>query len=319
MEMEFKDTERRRRFLLLVIGAALAAAAGFGAFTMAGGGKNNAPVITDSVLVAARDIPARQAVTADDVTVRQVPIDEVLPQSYKESGLVVGRLTAVPVYSDQQMTPNLFATADAESDFSILGPDEEVTLTSPYWRAVSVEVPTNRAVGGEISAGQHVDLVISVDIQVMAIDDEGNYQKIDTATEEGLTSGKATKITMQDLEVLKADAGEGMYILKVDLTQAEQISHVIQMAPDSFTLVLRPDTDTRPVDPETYGVTTDSLVMTYLFPVPQLIDLGALLGDPDLTPTAPSGSPAPDASPDPNASPAPEESPAASPEATPAT
>jgi Flp pilus assembly protein CpaB len=318
MEMEFKDTERRRRFLLLVIGAALAAAAGFGAFTMAGGGKNNAPVITDSVLVAARDIPARQAVTADDVTVRQVPIDEVLPQSYKESGLVVGRLTAVPVYSDQQMTPNLFATADAESDFSILGPDEEVTLTSPYWRAVSVEVPTNRAVGGEISAGQHVDLVISVDIQVMAIDDEGNYQKIDTATEEGLTSGKATKITMQDLEVLKADAGEGMYILKVDLTQAEQIAHVIQMAPDSFTLVLRPDTDTRPVDPEGYGVTTDSLVMTYLFPVPQLIDLGALLGDPDLTPTAPSGSPAPDASADPNASPAPEESPAASPEATPA-
>jgi len=318
MEMEFKDTDRRRRVLLLVIGAALAAAAGFGAFTMAGGGKNNTPVITDAVLVAARDIPARQAVTADDVTVRQVPIDEVLPQSYKESGLVVGRLTAVPVYSDQQMTPNLFATADAESDFSILGPDEEVTLTSPYWRAVSVEVPTNRAVGGEISAGQHVDLVISVDIQVMAVDDEGNYQKIDTATEEGLTSGKATKITMQDLEVLKADPPEGMYILKVDLTQAEQIAHVIQMAPDSFALVLRPDTDTRPVDPEGYGVTTDSLVMTYLFPVPQLIDLGALLGDPDLTPTAPSGSPAPDASADPNASPAPEESPAASPEATPA-
>ena len=80
MEMEFKDTERRRRVLLLVIGAALAAAAGFGAFTMAGSGKNNTPVITDSVLVAARDIPARQAVTADDVTVRQVPIDEVLPR-----------------------------------------------------------------------------------------------------------------------------------------------------------------------------------------------------------------------------------------------
>ena len=95
---------------------------------MAGGGRNNTPVITDSVLVAARDVPARQAVTADDVTVRQVPIDEVLPQSYKETGLVVGRLTAVPVYSDQQMTPNLFATADAESEFSILGPDDEVTL-----------------------------------------------------------------------------------------------------------------------------------------------------------------------------------------------
>jgi Flp pilus assembly protein CpaB len=315
MEMEFKDTDRRRRILLLVIGAALAAAAGFGAFTMAGGGRNNTPVITDSVLVAARDIPARQAVTADDVTVRQVPIDEVLPQSYKEAGLVVGRLTAVPVYSDQQMTPNLFATSDAERDFSILGPDEEVTLDSPYWRAVSVEVPLNRAVGGEISAGQHVDLVISVDIQVMGIDDEGNYQKIETATQEGLTSGKSTKITLQDLEVLKADPPEGMYILKVDLNQAEQIAHVIQMAPDSFALVLRPETDTRPVDPETYGVTTDSLVMTYLFPVPQLIDLSQLLGEP-VTPTAPTGTPGPDESPSPDESPAPDESP--DPEATPA-
>ena len=314
MEMEFKDPERRRRILLLVIGAALAAAAGFGAFTMAGGGRNNTPVITDSVLVAARDIPARQAVTADDVTIRQVPIDEVLPQSYKDTGLVVGRLTAVPVYSDQQMTPNLFATADAESEFSILGPDDEVTLDSPYWRAVSVEVPLNRAVGGEISAGQHVDLVISVDIQVLAIDDEGNYQKIDTATQEGLQSGKSTKITLQDLEVLKADPPEGMYILKVDLNQAEQIAHVIQMAPDSFAMVLRPETDTRPVDPEAYGVTTDSLVMTYLFPVPQLIDLSELLGEP-VTPTAPSGSPSPDGSPAPGESPGPEESPA--PEATP--
>src|SRR5687768_13663319 len=105
MEMEFKDTERRRRLLLIVVGVLLAAAAGWGAFMLASGGRGSAPAITEPVLVAARDIPARQAVTADDVTVRQVPIDEVLDQSYTEAGLVVGRLTAVPVYEDQQMTP----------------------------------------------------------------------------------------------------------------------------------------------------------------------------------------------------------------------
>ena len=154
-----------------------------------------------------------------------------------------------------------------------------------------MEVPLNRAVGGEISAGQHVDLVIGVDIQVLAVDDEGNYQKIDTASQEGLMSGKSTKITMQDLEILKADPPEGMYILKVDLHQAEQIAHVIQMAPvRSPSCCAR--TDTRPVDEETYGVTTDGLVMTYLFPVPQLLDLSELLGEP-VTPTAPSGTPAP--------------------------
>ncbi|MEO6350743.1 MAG: RcpC/CpaB family pilus assembly protein, partial [Candidatus Limnocylindrales bacterium] len=210
MEMEFKDTARRRRILMIVVGVVLAAAAGWGAFMLASGNKSAAPVITEPVLVAARDIPARQAVTADDVTVRQVPLDEVLSQSYKESNLVIGRLTAVPVYTDQQMTPNLFATSTADSNFSILGPDEEVTLDSPYWRAVSVEVPTNRAVGGEITAGQHVDLIVSVEIQVLGLDTEGNYVRIDTATQEGLQSGKSTKITFQDVAVLKADAAEGM-------------------------------------------------------------------------------------------------------------
>jgi Flp pilus assembly protein CpaB len=314
MEMEFKDTDRRRRILLIVVGVVLAGAAGWGAFMLANGKSNAAPVVTEAVLVAARDIPARQQVAADDVTVRQVPIDEALSQSYKEAALVVGRLTAVPVYEDQQMTPNLFATSTADTDFSILGPDDEVTLDSPYWRAVSVEVPANRAVGGELKSGQHVDLVVSVDIQVLAVDSEGNYQNIDTATQEGLQSGKSTKITYQDVEILKSDPDNSMYVLKVDLHQAEEIGHVIQMAPDSFTMVLRPETDTRAADTTDYGTTTDRLVMTYLYPVPQLIDLSQLLGHP-VTPTAPDGSPDPSGSPEPGESPA--ASPEASPEATP--
>ena len=312
MEMEFKDTERRRRLLLIVVGVLLAGAAGWGAFMLAngGGGGGTAPTITEPVLVAARDIPARQAVTADDVTIRQVPIDEVLDQSYTEAGLVVGRLTAVPVYADQQMTPNLFATNAADADFRILGPDEEVTLDSPYWRAVSVEVPANRAVGGEITAGQHVDLIVSVDIRVLTQNPEtGEFEEINTATEDGLMSGKSTKITYQDLEVLKADADENMYILKVNLHQAEEIGHVVQEAPDSFMIVLRPETDTRAVDTSQLGTTTDRLVMTYLFPAPQLIDLSQLLGAP-ITPGTPGAGGAPPASP----SPAPGASPSPSPE-----
>lgn len=315
MEMEFKDTERRRRILLIVVGVVLAGAAGWGAFMLANGNKASAPVITESVLVAARDIPARQAVVADDVTIRQVPIDEVLSQSYKEAGLVVGRLTAIPVYTDQQMTPNLFATSAADADFSILGPDEQVTLDSPVWRAVAVEVPPNRAVGGEIASGQHIDLIVSVDFVMYGLDTEGNYVTIDTATQEGLQSGKSTKITLQDIEVLKADPPENMYVLKLNLHQAEQIAHVIQEAPDSITLALRPDTDTRPINPPEYGETTDSIVMTYLFRVPRLADLTELLGIP-ITPTAPTTSPSPAGSPGPEESPV--ASPAASPEASPA-
>jgi Flp pilus assembly protein CpaB len=307
--MEFKDTGRRRRLLLIGVGVALALAAGYGAFQLASNGNRAAQVIKEAVLVAARDIPARTQITADDVTTRAVPIDEALAQSYKEPGDVVGRLTSVPIYADQQITPNLFATATADTEFSILGPDETVAPDSEYWRAVAVSVPPERAVDGQIHDGQHVDLFISVQINVLAVDPEGNYQRVETASQEGLQSGKSTKITIQDLEVLKADADEHMYILRVTLHQAEQIYHVVQEAPDSFSLALRPEEDTRAVDTTDYGMTSDRLIMTYLFPVPQLLDLSQLLGQPVPTPQvgpqpSPSASPAAPA-PSPSAAPTP--------------
>ena len=86
-----------------------------------------------------------------------------------------------------------------------------------------LQVPAERAVGGQIKSGEHVDLFVSVDIKVIALDPEGIYQVVDTADQNGLSSGKSTKITYQDVEVLKADPDAAMYVLKVDLHQAEQI------------------------------------------------------------------------------------------------
>jgi Flp pilus assembly protein CpaB len=310
MEMEFKDTGRRRRLLLIGLGAALAIAAGYGAFRLASNGTQAPQVIKESVLVAAHDITARTTLTADDVTTRDVPIDEILSQSYHDPADVIGRVTSVPIYADQQMTPSLFATATADSEFSILGPDETVAPDSQYWRAVAVNVPPERAVDGQIQDGQHVDLFVSVDIDILAVDPEGNYQTVDTATTDGLVPGKSTKITIQDLEVLKADPDTNMYILRVDLHQAEQIYHIVQVAPDSFSLALRPDEDTRADDPTQYGTTTNSLIMTYLFRVPQLLDLNALLNGQPL----PSPSFVPGPSPTPAGSPAaPSPSPSAAP------
>ena len=305
MEMEFKDTGRRRRLLLIGLGLALALAAGYGAFQLASNGNRAAPVVKETVLVAARPIEARTVLTADDVTTRDVPIDEVLAQAYRVPADVIGRITSVPIYSDQQITPNLFATTAADAEFSILGPDETIAPDSEFWRAVAVSVPPERAVGGQIQDGQHVDLFISVQIDVLAIDPEGNFQRVETATQDGLQSGKSTKITIQDLEVLKADPDENLYILRVDLHQAEQIYHVVQEAPDSFSLALRPEEDTRSADTTEYGTTSDRLIMTYLFPVPQLIDLSQLLGEPVPTPVV-GPQPSPSASPvAPSPSPAP--------------
>jgi hypothetical protein len=226
----------------------------------------------------------------------------------------------VPIYSEQQMTPNLFATTSANSDFSILGPNELVTADSPAWRAVALEVPANRAVGGDIKAGDHVDVIVSVEIDVLMQNDQGQYEQTDTANAQGFQTGESTKLTFQDLEVLKSSPDDNMYVLKVDLHQAEQIAHVQQLAPDSFSLALRPGEDTRSEDTSQYGTTTDRLIMTYLYPAPQVLDLSKLLG-PAVSPV-PGGSPipggggTPSSSPTPTSpseSPGPDESPAASP------
>jgi Flp pilus assembly protein CpaB len=300
---------------MILLGVALALVAGWGAFMLAQSGQGPTQVIEESVLVAARDIPARTPITADDVTVRLVPIDEILPQSYTSATDVIGRVTAINVYTDQQITPNLFATSAAGAEFSILGPDEEVTEDSPFWRAVAVSVPNERAVGGSLEAGQHVDLFVSVDIQVLAQNPEtGLFEVITTATEDRLASGKSTKITFQDLEVLKADPDTSLYTLKVSLKQAEEIYHVNQLAPDSFSLAMRPEEDTRIADTTEYGETTDRLIMTYLYPVPQLIDLTQLLGPPhpggEGFPVPVLPTPGPDASPTPEPEASPEPSPA---------
>lgn len=318
MEMEFKDPTRRRRMVFVTVGLAVAAIAGVGAFTLASGGNAPAPEAAKrAVLVAAHDVAARTTLAVEDVTIRQVPVDEALSAAYTEAGLVVGRVTAVPIYTDQQMTPNLFASDQAGTDFSILGADQQVTADSPYWRAVAVQVPDERAVGGEIKAGDHVDLFVSVDIKVLMVDPEGNYQTVDTADANGMQSGKSTKITYQDVEVLKADTDAAMYVLKVDLHQAEQIYHVVQEAPDSFSLALRPQADTRVADPSQYGVTTDRLVMTYLYPVPQLVDLTQLLGGQSTTYRPPQYGSLPPPAPAPGSSPAPTTAPSPSPVASP--
>lgn len=308
MEMEFKDTARRRRLLLIGLGLALALAAGYGAFQLASNGSRPPEVAKETVLVAAHDIPARTQLTVDDVTLRDIPVDQILGLAYRSPADVAGRVTSVPIYADQQMAPNLFATAAADAEFSILGPDETIAPDSVFWRAVALRIPPERAVAGQIEDGQHVDLFVSVQIDVLAVDPEGNYQHIDTATQDGLMSGQSTKITFQDLEVLKTDPDNNMYILKVDMHQAEQIYHITQVAPDAFSLALRPDEDTRSDDTSQYGTTTDRLIMTYLYPVPQLLDLSKLLGGGGPLPTPAVGpSPTPGGSPlpTPEASPAP--------------
>ncbi|HVM30292.1 MAG TPA: Flp pilus assembly protein CpaB [Candidatus Limnocylindrales bacterium] len=322
------DSGRRRRFVLMLLGVVLALSAAGGVYVL---GQQNVSqpgeeVEMTDVLVASREIAARTTLTPDDVVVQSVPADAVLEQAYRSDERAIGRVTGVTIYPGQQITPNLFATAAADAPFDILGEDEEITDDSPYWRATAVFVPKERAVGGQLRAGQRVDLVVTVEFgqPYKAVLDpetgEVTYEEVpaiavtdpDSGETEALTGGRSTRVAVPDLMVLQADPDQNFYILKVTLEQAEQIAHINQIAPDGFSLVLRPEQDNRTFDPGQYGETTDRIILKYVYPVPMMPDLGELLGvpiDPVIASPSP-GEPEPGESPEPEPEPEPEPSPA---------
>jgi Flp pilus assembly protein CpaB len=291
MAIEFRDRSARRRRLMLIVGVLCALLAGYWAYSLSAAATRDRAAQEPpkrTVVVAAHEIGSRTVVGEADVTTRQIVDDASLAQAFADPAAVVGRVTSVALLPGQVLYPNVLVTTAEGAPFSILAPDDVPTADAPYWRAVSVQVPRERAVGGQIVAGQRVDLFVTLRIQVCVRDAGGACQ--DVPTSEGYETGDATKVAFQDLEVLQARPDESMYILKVDLDQAEAISHVAAVSPSAFSLALRPDGDARIADNSSMGETNDRIILQFGLPLPELINLRVLAGgDVDPFPTVAPG------------------------------
>jgi Flp pilus assembly protein CpaB len=289
MEMEYRDPAKRGKFIV-VIGILLAVAAGGAAFYLINQAQQKAGQGTlqkTEVVVAVQPIPARKPVEAGDVEVREVPLDPSNSDAivFRQPDQVIGRVLAVTVLKDQILTQNMLAGAAAGAQFSILEPGSQA------WRAVSLTVPDERAVGGLLQPGMTVDVLMSATVNVpQSLLDAGRYY-----------TDKSTKITYQNMVIL-ARAGQ-FYVVKATLDVAEEISHLMAAGNATFSLIMRPEADIRNVDVSKLGETTNKLISKYGLPVPEVFPPGR-----GAIPTPP---PAP--SPDPNASPAPSAVPSASP------
>ena len=114
-----------------------------------------------------RAIPARQAITSDDVAIREVPIDATNAAGIATKVAdVVGRIPAVTILQGQAVTMNMLASTTAGGVFSILGPNETVGPDSELWRAISLTVPDDLAVGGLLKAGETVDIFVTAVVNV---------------------------------------------------------------------------------------------------------------------------------------------------------
>jgi Flp pilus assembly protein CpaB len=294
MEMEYRDPSKRGRWVILV-GVILAlAAGGFSFFLINQAQQNagNAGAETIPAVVATRAIPPRKPIEAADVAVAQVPIAATPAEGVlTDPNVLVGRVLAVPVFAGQIVTTNLLASTTAGGQFSILGPDETIGPDSEAWRAVSLTVPDDRAVGGVIQANMTVDVFVTATVNVpQSVLDAGRYY-----------TDKSTKITYQDMLIL-ARTGS-FYIVKATLPVAEEISHLQATGNAQFSMVLRPETDTRLVNVGPLGATTNRIITRYGLPIPENYPAGQ--GPIVTPPPIPSITPPPSApaSADPGASP----------------
>ena len=242
MEMEYKDPSRRGRYIV-IIGVILALVAGAAAFYLISTAQQQAGqagLQRVSVVVALQTIPARKIIEAADLEVREVPLDPTNAQGIVSTpDRVIGRVPAVTILAGQMVTTNLLASSTEGGQFSVLGPDESVGPDTPVWRAISMTVPDDRAVGGLLTPNQTVDVFVTASVNVLTDSEVG-------IGEEGYYSDRSTKISYQNMLIL-AKAGQS-YILKAPIDVAEEISHLQATGASSFSFALRPDVDTRQVD-----------------------------------------------------------------------
>lgn len=295
MEMDYRDQGRRGKFIV-IFGIILALVAGGAAFYLINNAQQQAgqgALEKVPVVVAVRAIPARKPIEAADVVVREVPIDPTNAQGIVSTpDRVIGRVSSVTILAGQLITTNLLASSSTGGQFSILGPTETVGPNSEAWRAISLTVPDERAVGGLIEAGDTVDVFVTATVNVpQSILTAGTYY-----------TDKSTKVTYQDMVIL-AKAGT-FYIVKATLAVAEEISQLEASGNASFSFALRPAEDTRILDASKLGATTNRIIQKYGLPIPETYPAGngpVLPPPPIVYPTAPP-SPSPATSPAPSGS-----------------
>ncbi|HEU4672434.1 MAG TPA: Flp pilus assembly protein CpaB [Candidatus Limnocylindrales bacterium] len=264
MELEYKDNSRRGRYVI-ILGFVLALAAGAAAFYLINQAQQQAaagPAQRVNVVVAARTISARETITADAVTLKEVPLDIADTSTFGDVNQVINRVPAVTILSGQPVTANLLASTSEGGQFSVLKPEETVSPDSPFWRAVAITVAPDLAVGGLLKPGMTVDVFLTASVTVPpSLETSGRY-----------VSDKTTKIVYQDVEILARE--QDYYIIRLPLAQAEEIAHLQATAAVTFTLALRPAEDTRVADASGLGETTNLIISRYGLPIPQPITVG---------------------------------------------
>jgi pilus assembly protein CpaB len=111
-------------------------------------------------VVATRDIPARTAITAGMVEIKQVPVDDRSDLAFSDTSQVVGQVTRYPIAEGEHILSTKVvaltgAAAEGESLSFVVPPD---------MRGVAITVDQVIGSGGLVLPGDYVDVIAVFDV-----------------------------------------------------------------------------------------------------------------------------------------------------------
>ena len=259
-----QDGSRRRARLILIVGVALALVAGVGTFVYASGAKSDQPVAvpTVTVLVAAREIPAKTTLTSADVKLQEFNLDAKPALAMTKADDALGKITIQSISVGEPILPTKFADPKNPSfvvmPASFIGPDGAPVANSPNFRAMSITVPDANAVGGSVLVGDLVDLVFT-----MQFDPQSKLQRPTPQQ----TLDFSSKIILERLPILARLAS--VYTIRVDALTAERITY-LQSAGGQLVFLLRAPKDERASG--STGATFGDIYTNFRIKIPEKIN-----------------------------------------------
>ena len=256
-----QDGSRRRARLILIIGIVLALVAGAGTFFYASSASTApAPVIpTTPVLVAAREIPAKTALTAADLKVQEFNLDAKPAAALAKPEDAIGKVVIQNISVGEPILPTKFSDPKAPTFVVIpanfLDANGAIKSDTPNLRAMSITVPDAFAVGGAIQPGDVVDMMFTFQF------DPAKFIKSPKPEQ---TADFSSKIILERVAILARQAA--VYTIRVDTATAERISY-LQSAGGQIAFLLRAPKDERASG--TTGVIFSDVQKAYGIKIPE--------------------------------------------------
>lgn len=234
---DYQAKRRRARLVargLLVAGVSLAVASAVVVYLLARSAQTAVPTVaTTGVLVAARDIAPRTTIGAGDVKVAQLTVESVPAGALRDPSEAVGRIATIAIARNEAVLPSKFVPPEGTSALSVFPVGEQPSGSAPDWRAMSLSVPEQNAVGGALLAGDVVDLIVSFSFST---------ERLAPGAVGGEVADFAARIVAERVPILARSASS--YVVRIEAQQAERLA-ALQAAGATVHLILRGPGDTR--------------------------------------------------------------------------